>query len=121
MPDPSRFQKLVTDAKTRITEISPQDVTDLTTRGDALVIDVRDPDETAAGSVEGAKNISRGTLEIEIEELAPDLSTPIICYCGGGGRSALATESLQTMGYTNVKSMAGGFKAWRAAGLPIAK
>jgi rhodanese-related sulfurtransferase len=55
---------------------------------------------------------------LEIEEVASDLSTPIITHCGGGGRSALAAESLQRMGYKNVKSMAGGFKAWKAAGLP---
>jgi len=85
----------------------------------ALIVDVRDPDESEAAHVPNAKRISRGTLEIEIEELAPDTSTPIICYCGGGGRSALAAESLQRMGYTDVKSMAGGFKAWQAEGLPV--
>ncbi|PYM00870.1 MAG: sulfurtransferase, partial [Verrucomicrobia bacterium] len=63
----------------------------------------------------------RGTVELEIEEAAADLSTPIITHCGGGGRSALAAESLQRMGYTNVKSMAGGFEAWKAAGLPTTK
>jgi rhodanese-related sulfurtransferase len=58
-------------------------------------------------------------LEIEIEEITPHIATPIVCYRGGGGRSALAAESLQKMGYTNVKSMAVGFKTWRAAGLPV--
>ena len=81
----------------------------------------RDPDEWQEGRIPGAKNFSRGTVELEIEEAAPDLSTPIITHCGGGGRSALAAESLQRMGYTNVKSMAGGFKAWKAAGLPTTK
>ena len=90
-------------------------------RGDTLLIDVRDPDEWQEGHIPGAKNFSRGTVELEIEEAAPDLSTPIITHCGGGGRSALAAESLQRMGYKNVKSMAGGFKAWKAAGLPTTK
>src|SRR5438477_13018952 len=90
-------------------------------RGDTLLIDVRDPDERQEGHIPGAKNFSRGTVELEIEEAAPNLSTPIITHCGGGGRSALTAESLQRMGYTNVKSMAGGFKAWKAAGLPTTK
>ena len=119
MTEPNRFQKLVTDAKTRIKEILPAEVASEVKSGKSIVIDVRDGDETDAGRIPEAKNISRGTLEIEIEEIAPDLSTPIICYCGGGGRSALAAESLQRMGYTNVSSIGGGFKAWQAAGLPV--
>ena len=63
--------------------------------------------------------MSRGTIELDIEEKAPALDTPIICHCGGGSRSALVAESLQKMGYTNVKSLAGGFKAWKQAGLPV--
>ncbi len=121
MTEANRFQKLVIDAKTRIKEISPAEVAGEVKSGKSIVIDVRDGDETAAGNIQEAKNISRGTLEIEIEEIAPDLATPIICYCGGGGRSALAAESLQRMGYTNVRSIAGGFKAWQAEGLPVAR
>ena len=115
----TRFENLVTEAKKNVDEISPQKAAEAAEKDGALIIDVRDPDESQAAYVPNAKTISRGTLEIEIEELAPDTSTPIICYCGGGGRSALAAESLQRMGYTNVKSMTGGFKAWRAEGLPI--
>ena len=121
MTEPNRFQKLVMDAKTRIKEISPADVAEEAKSGKPVIIDVRDGDETAAGKIPEAKNVSRGTLEIEIEEIAPDLATSIICYCGGGGRSALAAESLQRMGYTDVRSIGGGFKAWQAAGLPVAK
>ena len=117
----TRFEKLVADAKRNIQEISPQETAAALERGDTLLIDVRDPDEWQEGHIPGAKNFSRGTVELEIEEAAPDLSTPIITHCGGGGRSALAAESLQRMGYTNVKSMAGGFKAWKAAGLPTTK
>jgi rhodanese-related sulfurtransferase len=115
----TRFEKLVTEAKRNLSEISPQEAAEAAKKRETLIIDVRDPEESEAGHVPEAKTISRGTLEIEIEELAPDSSTPIICYCGGGGRSALAAESLQRMGYTNVKSMAGGFKAWQAEWLPI--
>jgi phage shock protein E len=115
----ARFENLVSEAKKHISEISPQEAVETAKKGNTLIIDVRDSDESAAAHLPNAKTISRGTLEIEIEELAPDPSTPIICYCGGGGRSALAAESLQRMGYINVKSMAGGFKAWQAEGLPI--
>jgi rhodanese-related sulfurtransferase len=68
-----------------------------------------------------AIHLSRGTIELDIEEKFPDENAMIICHCGGGGRSALAAESLQKMGYKNVRSMAGGFKAWKAAGLPTMK
>ena len=64
------------------------------------------------------ERISKGIIELRIEELVPNESTPIICYCGGGSRSALAADNLQKMGYTNVASMSGGFKQWRAEGLP---
>src|SRR5213079_796591 len=117
----ARLEKLVADAKRNIREISPQETAAALQRGDTLLIDVRDPDEWQERHIPGAKNFSRGTVELEIEEAAADLSTPIITHCGGGGRSALAAESLQRMGYTNVKSMAGGFKAWKAAGLPTTK
>ncbi len=116
-----RFEKLVADAKKNIQEISPQETAAALERGDTLIIDVRDADEWRESHIPGAKNFSRGTVELEIEEAAPDLSTLIITHCGGGGRSALAAESLQRMGYTNVKSMAGGFKAWKVAGLPSTK
>ena len=115
----TRFEKLVSEAKRSVSEISPRETAEKAKKKEALIIDVRDPEESATSRIPDAKTISRGTLEIEIEELAPASSTPIICYCGGGGRSALAAESLQRMGYTNVKSMAGGFKAWQAEGLPI--
>ncbi len=121
MAEHARFEKLVGEAKRNIQEISPQETATALKRGGTLLIDVRDPDEWQEGHIPGAKNFSRGTVELEIEEAAPDLSMPIITHCGGGGRSALAAESLQRMGYINVKSMAGGFKAWKAAGLPTTK
>ena len=112
-----RFKKLVADTKTRITEISPTEAAEAV-QGGALLIDVRPKDDFAAAHAAGAQHVCRGMLEVEIEDIAPAPETPILCYCGGGSRSALATESLQKMGYTNVKSVAGGFKAWSAAGLP---
>ena len=121
MAEHARFEKLVADAKKNIQEISPQETAAALNRGDTLLVDVRDADEWQESHIPDAKNFSRGTVELEIEEAAPDLSAPIITHCGGGGRSALAAESLQRMGYTNVKSMTGGFKAWKAAGLPTTK
>jgi rhodanese-related sulfurtransferase len=118
MDEESRYKKLVADAKKNITEISPHDAAAKLNSDDAVVIDVRDKDEWDEGHIPGATHMSRGTIEFDIEEKVPDCNTMIICHCGGGGRSALAAESLQKMGYKNVRSMAGGFKAWKAAGLP---
>jgi phage shock protein E len=112
-----RFQKIVADAKTRIREISPEEAAVLAKAG-AVLIDVREPDEFEAIHALGARHVSRGLLELDIEELVPDATTPILTYCGGGSRSALAADMLQKMGYTNVQSVAGGFRAWQAAGLP---
>ena len=117
MSAPNRFQKLVQDAKTRITEIAPAEAAREVERG-ALLIDVREKEDWEAAHVPGATHLRRGEVELEIEDIAPALDTPIICHCGGGSRSALVAESLQRMGYTNVRSLAGGFKAWRQAGLP---
>jgi rhodanese-related sulfurtransferase len=120
MSTPNRFQKLVQEAKTRITEISPADAARELGRG-AMLIDVREDEDWQAARIPGAVHLSRGTIELEIEDVAPALDTPIICHCGGGSRSALVAESLQRMGYTHVKSMAGGFKGWKAAGLPVSE
>jgi phage shock protein E len=117
----NRFQKLVAEAKKNITEISPAEAQQKTERGDTVLIDVREDEDWREDHAKGAKHLKRGSIELEIEEQVPDLKTPIICYCGGGSRSALVTESLQKMGYENVRSMAGGFRAWKEAGLPGAK
>ena len=120
MSQPNRFQRLVAEAKKQITEISPGDAQKQTELGDAVLIDVREDDDWREDHAKGAKHLSRGVIELEIEEQVPDLKTPIICYCGGGSRSALVAESLQKMGYENVKSLAGGFRAWKEEGLPSA-
>jgi rhodanese-related sulfurtransferase len=118
MAEHTRFEKLVADAKKRITEISPQGAAAKSQSGEAVIVDVREKDEWDEEHIPMATHLSRGTIELDIEEKVPDLNTLIICHCGGGGRSALAADSLQKMGYKNVRSMAGGFKAWKAAGLP---
>jgi rhodanese-related sulfurtransferase len=117
----SHYQKLVAEAKKHVTEISPHDAAAELKSGEALIIDVRDKDEWDEGHIPGATHMSRGTIELNTEENLPDTNAMIICHCGGGGRSALAAESLQKMGYKNVRSMAGGFRAWKAAGLPTTK
>jgi rhodanese-related sulfurtransferase len=114
----NRFQKLVAEAKKNITEVSPEEARQQTESGDAVLIDVREEEDWRDDHAKGAKHLTRGAIELEIEEQVPDLKTPIICYCGGGSRSALVAESLQKMGYQNVRSLAGGFRAWKEAGLP---
>jgi rhodanese-related sulfurtransferase len=121
MNQPTRFQRLVADAKQRITEVSVDDARAAVDRGEAVLIDVREESDWREGHAVGARHLSRGVIELEIEEQVPDPSQPIICYCGGGSRSALVAESLQKMGYANVCSLAGGMKAWREAGLPTEK
>src|SRR5215470_11407515 len=121
MAEHSGFQRLVAEAKKHITEISPQDAAANLNSGGAIVVDVRDKDEWDEGHIPGATHMSRGTIELDIEEKVPDPNAMIICHCGGGGRSALTAEALQKINYKNVRSMAGGFKAWKAAGLPATK
>jgi len=117
MAQSARFQKLVADAKTRIREISPAEASQQQQQG-ALLVDVREADEYTKEHAPGAVHLSRGTVELKIEQHAPDMATPIMCYCGGGGRSALVADNLQKMGYTNVASVAGGFRAWKDQNLP---
>jgi rhodanese-related sulfurtransferase len=121
MAEHTRFEELVTEAKKNIREISPQDAAAKSQSREAVIIDVREKDEWDEEHIPNATHLSRGTIELDIEEKVSDLNTLIICHCGGGGRSALAAESLQKMGYKNVRSMAGGFKAWKAAGLATTK
>jgi rhodanese-related sulfurtransferase len=112
-----RFKKLADDAKTRVKEVSVADAAKQQASG-AVLIDVRESDEFVKGHAKGATPLSKGIVELRIEETVPDMHKEIILYCGGGSRSALAADNLQKMGYANVASMAGGFKAWKDAGLP---
>ena len=118
MTEYTRFERLVAEAKKKITEISPTDAAAKSQSGEAVIVDVREKDEWDEEHIPNATHLSRGTIELDIEEKVPDLNALIVCHCGGGGRSALAADSLQKMGYKNVRSMAGGFKAWKAAELP---
>jgi phage shock protein E len=113
----SRFMQLTADAKSRIREVTPAQAQEEHSQG-AVLIDVRESEEFAQGHAKGALHLSKGLIELHIEQAVPDVETPIICYCGGGMRSALAADNLQKMGYTNVASMSGGMKGWRNEGLP---
>ncbi len=112
-----RFLRLVDDAKTRVKEISVEDVKKKRAAGEPFeLVDVREESEWAAGHVKGARYLGRGTLERDLEKAIPDPDREIVLYCGGGFRSALAAESLTKMGYRRVFSLAGGWKAWKDSG-----
>ena len=114
------FVKIVDDAKSRIREITPQDLlAHLKSSRSQTLIDVREASEFAAGHLPAAQHLCKGIIERDIEERVPDRAAEIILYCGGGYRSALAADNLQRMGYTNVYSLAGGWGAWNEAGAPV--
>ena len=103
--------------------VSPAEAVQLINREKAVLIDVCEPDEYAAGHLPGAVHVSRGMLEFKLGG-TPELShrdLKVVLYCKTGGRAALAARSLQDMGYLNVQSLAGGFDAWAAAGKPVAR
>ena len=115
------FLKLVNDAKTRVLECTVEDVKKRLDKGEKFVlVDVREESEYAAGHIPGAVHLSKGVIERDVEKAVPDPAAPVVLYCGGGFRSALAADNLQKMGYTRVESMDGGWRAWTAAGLPVA-
>jgi rhodanese-related sulfurtransferase len=115
-----RFLQVVNDAKKHIREVSVEDVKRKLDRGEEfLLIDVREDSEWAVDHLPKAIHLGKGVIERDIERRVPEMNTPIILYCGGGFRSALATESLQRMGYTNVASMDGGIRGWRENGYPL--
>jgi len=111
MKHPPEFLALVDEARTRIKELPPEAVKALINSG-AVVIDVRDKEEFGEKHVGGAINVSRGTLEMRVPEVIPDKGTHIVCYCAGGNRGALATDTLVKMGYMNAVSIAGGLRAY---------
>ena len=118
MEHSKEFENLVDDAKSRINEISVADTVERQKQG-ATLIDVREDSEWSDHAA-GAMHIGRGVIERDIVQKVPDKNAEIILYCGGGYRSALAADNLQKMGYTNVWSMAGGWKAWKEASAPVA-
>jgi len=114
------FLALVNDAKTRVRECDIAAVKARLDRGERFhFIDVREDGEFAVDRARGAQHLGRGVLERDVETLLPEHDAPIVLYCGGGFRSALAADNLQKMGYTNVISMDGGMRAWREAGYPV--
>jgi rhodanese-related sulfurtransferase len=113
------FLKLVDDARSRVREVGVDEARRKLESGKAKLIDVREESEWAAGHARGARHMGKGVIERDIEQRVPDKNAELILYCGGGFRSALATDNLQKMGYTNVASMAGGWRAWQAAGAPV--
>ncbi len=116
----ARFLRIVEGTKKRIREISIDDVKARLDRADKFVlVDVREESEYAKDHLPGAIHLGKGIIERDIEERAPDPATPLILYCGGGYRSALAADNLQKMGYTNVLSMDGGIRGWRDKRFPL--
>jgi rhodanese-related sulfurtransferase len=116
------FLAIVDDAKARVSQCTIADVKARLDRGERFeLVDVREDSEWAVDRAAGARHIGRGVLERDVETLIPDKAAPIVLYCGGGYRSALAADNLQKMGYTNVISMDGGIRAWREAGYPLEK
>ena len=118
MDHSKEFLAIVEDAKTRVREVSVDEARERMSEG-ATLIDVREDNEWNDAHAAGAKHMGRGVIERDIVQTYPDKDKELILYCGGGFRSALATDMLQKMGYTNVWSMAGGWKAWKDAGAPI--
>ena len=117
-----RFLRLVEDARKRIQETSIDAVKHkLDGREKFLLIDVREESEFALDHLPGAVHLGKGILERDIEARVPSLNTPMILYCGGGFRSALAADNLQKMGYSNVISMDGGIREWREKAYPLTK
>jgi rhodanese-related sulfurtransferase len=112
------FEAIVGEAKTRVREISVNETLERIREG-ANLIDVREDNEFEKAHAAGATHMGRGIIERDIVQTFPEKDTELILYCGGGYRSALAADMLQKMGYTNVWSMAGGWKAWKESGTPI--
>ncbi len=115
MPLPE-YRRLVEEAKREIKEIDPAELKRMQQAGQEFtLIDVREPDEVAEGAIAGSVALPRGQLEYKIDSITTDKEQPIVCYCGGGGRSALAAQSLKKMGFRNVISLAGGYKGWKGS------
>ena len=107
------FKQLCDEAKKEIREIDSAELRRMQqAKQDFALIDVREPDETARGTIPGAVPIPRGVLELNIDQVTTDKNKNIVLYCGGGSRSALAAQSLKKMGFKNVISLAGGYRGW---------
>jgi rhodanese-related sulfurtransferase len=117
-----RFLKIVDDARSRIRETGVDAVKRMLDQGEKFVlVDVREESEFAKDHLPGAVHLGKGVIERDVEARVPDFNTPMVLYCGGGFRSALAGDNLQKMGYTNVLSMDGGIREWREKGFPLTR
>ncbi len=114
------YQSYLQRIKSEIQEITPQQVKGLLYRPDGThIIDIREENEYVQGSIPGASWIPRGFLESRIEDAVPRRDAPIVLYCAGGNRSALSARARHELGYTNVKSMSGGWGVWKRSGYPV--
>lgn len=112
-------REMVAAAKTEIIEVLIDDLMRVLSEGkDVVILDVREPAEVEKGMVPMAVHVPRGLLEFRVGSAVPEAVTTVYVYCKSGGRSALATKTLEDMGYLNVYSVAGGFDAWKKAGYP---
>ena len=117
-----RFLAIVNDAKKRVREVTVADVKAKLDRNENfLLVDVREDNEWAKDHLPNAMHLGKGVIERDIEQRVPDLSAPMVLYCGGGFRSALTADNLQRMGYTNVLSMDGGIREWREKAYPLTR
>jgi rhodanese-related sulfurtransferase len=122
MDHSKEFLALVEDARQRVHELTVDELEARRARGERLrLVDVREDDEWRAGHAAGAEHLGRGVIERDIVGKIPDKNEPLVLYCGGGFRSALAADNVQRMGYQRVWSLAGGWKEWLKRGLPIEK
>lgn len=110
-----KFQALADAARSQVEEVQPRDVDGLVAAG-AVALDIRDPEEHEADHIAGSMNISRGKLEMLVEDRIPDLDSTILCYCNAFNRGALSAATLRGMGYKNAKFIAGGLNAYRELG-----
>jgi rhodanese-related sulfurtransferase len=117
-----RFLRIVDDAKSRVKETTVDDVKSRLDQGEKfMLVDVREESEFANDHLPGAIHLGKGVIERDVEAHVPDLNAPMLLYCGGGFRSALAADNLQKMGYSNVISMDGGIREWREKNYPLTK
>src|SRR5207253_4367219 len=119
MADAKTKTELLKTARSQVPEVTPSELAKEFQGRRPVVVDVREKDETDQGILPGSKQVPRGYLELRIEETVPDRDSDVVLYCAGGTRSLLAGKTLQEMGYKKVRSLRGGYGAWKDAGLPV--